>query len=322
MVHIEELDADDAIVDPPPPPGPEAVPKSNGLLSLRSTIGESGCFNGPWGVALLPEGMLCVSERHGARLQLVQPASIDRCAAIASAVQFDDIQDVVADAGPSVWVADMGTHAVHRIDVKSGEALESLHDGLSYPRCLALQQNNARGALPDDGTSVAGPRLPQKILWVGDSGHSRVVAYDAETLSVILEFGESTGENDGVFAPGRLQLTLGLCVDEEHGEVFVVDGHFERISVFASSNGKFVRCIGQPGTGPGEFKSPFDALIVRGRLVVTEATRVQVLTLEGVPLSVVELPDASNLAGLCLDGDLIHVCDYTRGCIYSLEVGW
>ena len=94
------------------------------------------------------------------------------------------------------------------------------------------------------------------------------------------------------------------------------------ISVFASSNGKFVRCIGQPGTGPGEFKSPFDALIVRGRLVVTEATRVQVLTLEGVPLSVVELPDASNLAGLCLDGDLIHVCDYTRGCIYSLEVGW
>ena len=57
-------------------------------------------------------------------------------------------------------------------------------------------------------------------------------------------------------------------------------------------------------------------------LVVTEATRVQVLTLDGVPRHVLDLPGAINLAGLGADERHIFVCDASRGCVYSLQISW
>ena len=114
---------------------------------------------------------------------------------------------------------------------------------------------------------LASVLLPSQLLYIGDSGNSRIVVYDVETLTVVREFGEAGDAEDGTFVPGVLRLTLGMCVDDTHKEVYVVDGHTHRISVFSTSNGRFLRVIGRPGNGPGEFKSPFDALVVRGMLV-------------------------------------------------------
>lgn len=320
MVVIEEIsqDDDDDIVD-------EVELSSEALLLLKESIGTAGSdlgqFDGAWSVALLEDLRLCVAERNGCRLQLVQPSNLEEgCSTIPVIEALEDVQGILRD-GPFIWVADMGTHRVTRIDASTGEITASVGDGsLRYPRCLCMQRSR-RGELDDP--TAAGPHLPSRLLYVGDSGNSRVVAYDVDTLTEVRAFGHA-GENDGAFTPGVLQLALAVCVDEKRGEVYVVDGHTHRISVFAASSGRYIRCVGRPGKGPGEFKSPFDALIVKGMLVVTEATRVQVLTLEGSPKFVLEVPDASNLAGLCFDEDssTLYVCDYTRGCIWSLTVCW
>ena len=69
-----------------------------------------------------------------------------------------------------------------------------------------------------------------------------------------------------------------------------------------------------------ELRAP--ALVVRGMLVVTEATRVSVFTLDGTCRDVVEIPHAQNLAGACAGEDHVYVSDYSGGCVHRLRIGW
>ena len=57
-------------------------------------------------------------------------------------------------------------------------------------------------------------------------------------------------------------------------------------------------------------------------LVVTEATRVSVFTLDGTCRDVVEIPHAQNLAGACAGEDHVYVSDYSGGCVHRLRIGW
>ena len=84
--------------------------------------------------------------------------------------------------------------------------------------------------------------------------------------------------------------------------------------------------LGGEGAVPGTFRSPFDIVACRGRLVVCEATRVQVLDpADGTPHQVVTLEGAMNLVGLTIfgnptDGERIIVCDPLAGIVYALRI--
>ena len=61
------------------------------------------------------------------------------------------------------------------------------------------------------------------------------------------------------------------------------------------------------GTAPREFNSPVGVAVGHGRLYVSECDgcRIQVLTLEGLLLQVLDSPDGEALGGLCVDGNRI-----------------
>ena len=317
----------------PPPPSPP----SNDWMILQRSFGEPGDdlgqFQQPWGITMLPTGALCIAERGGPRLQVVEAVAHAACTGLEGGMldethcralalppdAVDDVQDVYCD-GTSLWVADMGNHCVHRLQLPGGGVLSTIHgtgsDELAYPRAIATQRRAV------SATAAVGPMLPENMLFVCDSGNGRVMAYDASSFAPVRAIGKRCDPHSDSFVQGELSLPLGVCA--HHGEIYVVDGHKHRVSVFTASSGAFARSIGEPGSGAGKLKSPFGALVVRGMLVVTEATRVQVFTLDGVCRLTLEIPGAINLSGLCADEEEEHVlvCDTSRGCVYDLGVNW
>jgi hypothetical protein len=321
-----------------------SAPESLQLLPYHRSFGAGGSslgeLNGPWGITALADGSLCITEREGPRVQVVRPPPdgvehILECRAVGLPEGVDDIQDCVA-IGDHLIVSDMGDHCLHRLDlaarasvsatplgIQNGHAGGSSRspiggDDLRYPRALAALDV---GSDPSLASGSFGPRLPETLVFVCDSGNGRVLSMDVETGEVVRAIGQK-GACDGTFVGGHLELPLGLCAFA--GEIFVVDGHTHRVSVFSATSGAYLRCIGVPGNGVGELQSPFDAEVVRGMLVVTEATRVQLFSLDGQPKGLVEVPGASNLAGVCAstDGERLYACDYSNGCVHELAVGW
>ena len=133
--------------------------------------------------------------------------------------------------------------------------------------------------------------------------------------------------------PGTLHMPTGICSHE--GLVYVVDAYEHCVTVFRASSGAYVRTIGGPsacagmpiGIGEkefGRFKSPLDALVVRGMLVVTEAHRLQLFHLDGRPAAVYPVPGAQNLAHLCADAseENIFLCDSMAGLVHKIRVCW
>jgi sugar lactone lactonase YvrE len=98
-------------------------------------------------------------------------------------------------------------------------------------------------------------------------------------------------------------------VAESHTDVR--DPHLiGRISVF-DKNGKFLRIIGQTGTGPGEFRTPHGlAFDSQGRLIVADRHnhRLQMLTKDGK--FVREYDNFGRVSGLAIDkNDIIYTSD-------------
>ena len=72
---------------------------------------------------------------------------------------------------------------------------------------------------------------------------------------------------------------------------------------------QFRRAIGGEGDAPGQFRSPVGVAVARGMLVVSEQNgRMQVLTVEGVPVQVLELDVFAGPMGLCVDEEHQHAC--------------
>ena len=300
-------------------------------LSVDSTIND---LDKPWGVALLPDGQLAIVERGPPQIRKVNP---DDSGAAFSELPLppkcgglddvDDIQGLCCD-GSSIIIADVGNHCVHRIALPSGEPLPVLSgtgsEGLSYPRAVTVLENSSSTS---GGASPFDVRLPERLLCVADAGNARVQTYDAATLAHVKSIGKQADglTKDGesrIHIAGELEQPIAVCA---HGrELFVVDGFQHRVSVFDGISGRFLRSFGGRGKEAGQMQSPFGCIVVRGLLVVSEATRLQVFNIEGECLHVFELPDARDLAGLCGDDarGLLYCADYSRGCVYKLRIGW
>jgi DNA-binding beta-propeller fold protein YncE len=88
-------------------------------------------------------------------------------------------------------------------------------------------------------------------LFIADSRNDRVLVFDDS-----LKFERSFGEHGAASSPGTLRRPTDLAFSRSGAEVFVVDSLNRRVQVFDRS-GRPLRQLGKPGTGQGEFRSPF-----------------------------------------------------------------
>ena len=142
------------------------------------------------------------------------------------------------------------------------------------------------------------------IVFVGDTLKHRIVRFDAETLNWMDSFGEEGKEISQFLGPCGMAAIKPT--EDTEGEIFVVDGHGQRIQVF-NLKGEFLRTFGSWGTEPGQFDGPRGIAVANGHLYVAElgsslggGGRVQELSLEGKPLQVLESPAGSPLYGVCV----------------------
>lgn len=307
-------------------------------LEFESSFGAP--FDAPWGLTMTPDGSLAVVERGSAGrppcLRVISaPATIasddtdlkSRMLPLPPADSpVDDIQDICCCAAhppspPMLLVADVENHCVHRLEWPSGKPMlpsigsaskSDAEEALHNPRSVAILERP--GAAP---LAAAGPALPERLVCVADAGNGRVQVFDAGTLAHVRTIGKPASDPySGVCVHGELEQPLGLEV--HNGELYVVDGYMHRISVFDGVRGTFLRAIG----GPSELASPFACRVVRGMLVVSEATKLSLYTLDGERRDVVEIPHAHNLAGLCAGDEHVYVSDLTAGVVHRLRIGW
>mmetsp|Transcript_41715 Transcript_41715/g.91592 ORF Transcript_41715/g.91592 Transcript_41715/m.91592 type:complete len:289 (+) Transcript_41715:292-1158(+) len=205
----------------------------------------------------------------------------------------------LASDGTHIWVADSANCTVQKIQLSDGKPV--LRVG-TYG--VGKGQFNA-----PEGLALAKGRL-----FVADEGNNRIVVLDASSLDWLFSFGES-GD-----APAQFSNPVGLTVLDD--ELYVRDTNNHRIQAF-SLEGTFLRTFGSEGTGPGQFTMPTGmAAIGNNKLLVAEAGagRVQVLSKEGVPLQVAQLPAAGRLYGMCVDeaAQRAYVADYGKHQVHVL----
>ena len=168
-------------------------------------------------------------------------------------------------------------------------------------------------------------------LFISDAGRHVVAVFDPTSLAWLGSFG-------GV---EHLQIPLGVACGPS-GEIFVSDEGLHQIFVFRSAGQKSTypcggpyECVGRlggKGTAPGQYRRPRGLCILGGAssppaealLLVVEAKRIQVVSLGGEPLQVLEPAQRTgtlrsvtacwNSSGFAIvsDGATLHVLEHTR----------
>jgi len=315
-----------------------------GEAALASKFSAS-CMplNWPTDVCALPGGAVCIVDRNNGRLQILSPAEphapvytttgvINRRTlrrsppgpptGVIDPYVFKGDPFGVACAGDHLFVSDSGHH-VHRLSLAQPEV------GAASIGAHSAGRKDSQFNFPT-GLCVCGD-----TLYVCDYFNHRVAV-----LGTDLVWRYSFGREG--WLEGQFRYPVGIAA--HGGEVFVADDT-HRVQVFSlgadsrpalprrptawqaahlGDRMQFRRAIGGQGDAPGRFKEPRGLAIVRGLLVVSEAQgrRVQVLTLEGVPLQVLSLDSSGlGLRGLCVATDgRVWVVDKEASKVHVLEV--
>ena len=236
---------------------------------------------------------------------------------------------VAMDRAKRMWVASeqalvrlgaLGGGPQHIIDKNGGtRPMAVLAEGMAFSDdgstlYVTLQQPQAPASRLSAHTLLA-------LRPVGPMSDGQPRATDTHGLRWVWEAG-----GHGT-APGQLAFPAGLCIAA--GEVFVCDSDNDRLSVFCATTGRFHRALGHKAATPGCFRDPRDVCVVPRqpseegcspwRLLVAEAGRLQLLTINGSPLQLVAVPGAVALWGLCVDSSHVYVLDERKGELHALK---
>jgi hypothetical protein len=324
---------------------PPAVPKHNTnshvpspalihcmqFLEYAYSIGEgsthSFALSKPSTAIALPNGDLCVADTGSHRLLLVSVGATH--GSVQGAVSDDasggalkQPRGLACDA-TALYVSEAGGSRVRKMrlpeDLRKG--------GAATPRGAHI--GGLRVLDDDGGCTEARLSFPQGVtlsggeLFVCDCEDHRIVVYDALTLEYRRSFG-GYGDDEGELSfPYSCTILADECV--------VADTANHRLSVFNKDTGLFLRCLGREGVGRAEFTNPRGVTYLRspdasgpngrGRsvLVTCEKTRVQVLTLAGECLELLDVPHATDLWSVCNVGEHIVLVDKTANALHVLN---
>jgi len=105
------------------------------------------------------------------------------------------------------------------------------------------------------------------------------------TILLILSLGAGPAPNGGL-SPRVIplpELEASSDVRAEHGRVYIQDK--KDIAVYSLETGRFLRRIGRPGQGPGEFTMLGGFTVLADRIVVVDITKTLFFSVEGEYLS-------------------------------------
>jgi DNA-binding beta-propeller fold protein YncE len=283
-----------------------------------------GQFSRPCSVAALPHGGVCVVDADNCRLQVFskEDANVFQHAAPRTIgtkgrqqAQFAYPRGAASD-GAFLYVADRQNHRVQKLRLADGEHLRTV----GKKNC---SEGDSEGQFYfPGGLCVAESAQSRPDLFVCDRANHRIVVLGTD-LSWRYTIGHE-GRGDGEF-DGPTGVTMLA------GELYVTDQGNHRVQVFAPPDRRgrmcFARAFGGDGFGrrgagegkaPGQFTNPWDVAAVRGLLVVSDETRLQVLTPKGVPLQV--LAHTSSCSGICADAQRVWVTDSYRNRVIVLKI--
>jgi DNA-binding beta-propeller fold protein YncE len=159
--------------------------------------------------------------------------------------------DVFVDASGNVWVADSGNNRVQKFD-SAGNFVAVLSGGGSAP-----------GRLREPWSVVV---APDGTIFVADTWNHRIQKFDAQ-MNFVKAWGEPFyGPNPGPFQMfGPRDIAIG-----PDGTLWVTDTGNKRI-VNYTPDGDFIRSIGGPGNGLGQFEEQVGLAFDRaGQLYVAD----------------------------------------------------
>lgn len=303
------------------------------FLEYAYSIGE-GCphslgLSKPSSAIALPNGDVCVADTGSHRLLLVSVGATQ--GTVQGAVCDDGSggalkqpRGLACDA-TALYVSEAGGSRVRKMRLPD----ELRHGGAATPRGAHI--GGLRVFDEDDGAGSTEARLsfPQGVtlsggeLFICDCEDHRVVVYDALTLEYRRSFG-GYGDDEG-----ELSFPYSCTIIGE--ECVVTDTANNRLSVFNKDSGVFLRCLGREGLGRAEFTNPRGVTFLSSRdpsgpngkgrsvLVTCEKTRVQVLSLNGECLELLDVPHAIDLWSVCNVGDHIVLVDKSANALHVLN---
>jgi sugar lactone lactonase YvrE len=236
----------------------------------------------PTHAVVLPSGKVCVSDEGKASL-VVFTKDANKAKQPDIAVAFE-CPTGLACSNEMLYVADAGTHQIHRL---------RLHDFSAAGVAGAIGSGRA------ELTSPQGMVLAEGTLFVVDSHNHRIVRYQPHLLEPM---GEPIGREGS--GPGELRFPHGIAALGEAGngttELVVTDSQNHRLTCFTPA-GLFTRSIGSYGSGAGQFEEPTGVAVHDGQLHVVERRRIQVLC--GVTCACLRVICPAALGGVGGGGD-------------------
>lgn len=166
--------------------------------------------------------------------------------------------NLLAESPDHYWILDQGAGTLFEVE-----------DGEGHPH------RSMRKSGQDFSSLVGISEGPDGSLLFSDSRKSQVMQLSGDKLSVFA---------DSLF----LNQPTGLAFNNQTGEIWVVETGKHRVSLF-SSEGTWIRSIGERGTEPGAFNFPtFIWIDSGGRVYVVDSMnfRVQIFDSKGSFLSV------------------------------------
>jgi DNA-binding beta-propeller fold protein YncE len=203
-------------------------------------------------------------------------------------------QSITTDSTQRIIVADAAAHAIHVLAYTAKDSFRIVGGADRY-----LQTPSGVAVDRDDN------------IYVSDSERRVIVVFDSEGR-FIRDLGIIEGE-------GQFEKPTGIAIDRERDRLYVLDTPRHLLMVL-DLQGKMLARIGTTGgagpgfgtrqgsTKPGRFLNPTAVVVAKGELIVLDATRIQILDLNGKFLKEISIAGNTELPsgaapGLCVDVD-------------------
>lgn len=244
---------------------------------------------GVWSVAATLGGMVLLAQSQGSDPELTPPEQLSRRTTSTMTNPFRMVENwptllpnqewgaaigLLPDDTGGLWMFFRSEPPINYIN-SSGQITRSFGEGL-----IAMAHGFCRD---HDGNLWAGDGLfrddPSRQ---GQSFQVHKFSPDGELLLSLGKPGVSAAGEDTFVSPSA-------CAVAPNGDIIIADGHWPRPAssprdgdrlVRISSDGRFIRAVGQMGSGPGEFMGPHGlAFDSQGRLFVADRSnnRIQIL---------------------------------------------
>jgi len=223
---------------------------ANGQVStVAGTPGQSGSadgtgsaarFNGPWSLAVGPDGTVAIADTFGHTIRRMTPAGVVTTLAglagqtggadgTGSAARFNQPFGIAVDAAGVTWVADTGNHTIRRIS-PAGEVTTVA--GLPGAQGLIDGTGNVARFRDPFGIGVAA----DGALYISDRYNHAIRRMSPGGAVTTVAGNGSFGITDGVGAAARFASPVGMVV-RPSGQMFVSEEGSHRIRLVTLAGG-------------------------------------------------------------------------------------